>query len=69
MDLRSGLVGPQRLPRPTGNQQQGGRDLEAGNNVEFGKTRKEKDGPERWACGSTKIAKTNRQTAPRREGP
>ena len=43
MDLRGGLVGPQRLPRPTGKQHQGGRDLDVGNNVEFGETRKEKD--------------------------
>ena len=43
MDLRGGLVGPQRLPRTTGKQHQGGRDLDVGNNVEFGVTGKEKD--------------------------
>ena len=78
MDLRGGLVGPQRLPRPTGNQHQGGRDLEAGNNVEFGVTRKEKDnncpdnrvleGGEDGRGGKDDKKTENSTTRPRRKG-
>ena len=71
-------MGPQRLPRPTGKQHQGGRDLDAGNNVEFGVTRKEKDdkspdnrvleGGEDGRGGKDDRETENSTTRPRRKG-